>query len=150
FSTLDFWGALLLSVMCCGFRVAGLLPREALLPMTIAVALAFSTYTQALFGLDGASGMTRYRLLPIPGWQILAAKDAAFLLVSVVLTLPLAPLPAAGGALCALAIGRSASVHARIRVMRWRFASGASFGASMMQVVAICASAAWVEWSPAV
>jgi hypothetical protein len=59
--------------------------------MTIMVMLALSTCAQTLFGLDGDGGMTRYRLLPVPGWQILAAKDVPFLLASLVMTLPLAP-----------------------------------------------------------
>ena len=101
-STLDFWCSAVVSLFCLGSRVAGRLPAEALLPMTIVVMLAFSTYSQTLFGLDGEGGMTRYRLLPVPGWQILAAKDMPFLLVSVLMTLPLAPAAGLAAALCPL------------------------------------------------
>jgi hypothetical protein len=40
-----------------------------------------STYAQSLFGLElgSGSGMTRYHLLPLGGWEILLAKDIAFL-----------------------------------------------------------------------
>ena len=34
--------------------------------------------------------MTRYRLLPVSGWLVLAAKDAPYLLISALMTLPLA------------------------------------------------------------
>jgi len=83
------------------FRVKGQLPAEALFPLTMLVTLALSSYAQSLFGLDGDGGLTRYRLLPVPGWQLLAAKDAAFLLAAMLLCLPLDPLAglaaAAGG-----------------------------------------------------
>ena len=38
-STLDFWCSAVVSALCLGFRAAGLLPAEALLPMTILVML---------------------------------------------------------------------------------------------------------------
>ena len=50
-STLDFWCSALVSALSLGFRSAGLLPGEALLPLTILVMLAISTYAQTLFGL---------------------------------------------------------------------------------------------------
>jgi hypothetical protein len=102
-STLDFWSGAIASAFSIAFRATGLLPPEALLPMTILVMLAISTHAQTLFGLDGDGGMARYRLLPVPGWQILAAKDVPFLLASMVMTLPLAPAAGLGAALTALA-----------------------------------------------
>ena len=61
-----------------------------------------SSYAQCLFGLDGEGGRSRYRLLPVRGWQLLLAKDAAFLIVLLPLTLTVAILPGnrrcAGGA----------------------------------------------------
>jgi hypothetical protein len=107
-STLDFWGSAAVGAFPIGLRIAGALTPDALLPSTILVMLAISTYAQALFGLDGEGGMTRYRLLPVPGWQILAAKDVAFVLLSVMLTLPLAP--AAGLAAAHGAGGRAAGI----------------------------------------
>jgi hypothetical protein len=58
-STLDFWCGALISLVCLVFRIAGRLPADAFLLMTMLVALALSTYTQTLFGLDGEGGMTR-------------------------------------------------------------------------------------------
>ena len=147
-STLDFWCSAVVSAFCLGFRAAGLLPAEALLPMTIVVMLALSTYAQTLFGLDGDGGMTRYRLLPVPGWQILAAKDVPFLLVSVLMTLPLAPAAGLAAALSALAMGHHASVTHHSDQMRWRFSSGVSFGAGIFQVVVMSAAAAAVHAIP--
>jgi hypothetical protein len=112
------------------------------------VMLALSTYTQTLFGLDGDGGMTRYRLLPVSGWQILAAKDAPFLLVSVAMTLPLAPGAGLAAALSALATGHHASVIHHSNQVRWRFSSGVSFGMSVFQVVVMSAAAVAVHAFP--
>jgi hypothetical protein len=148
-STLDFWCSAVVSLLCLGLRAAGLLPGESVLPLTIVVMLAFSTCAQTLFGLDGEGGMTRYRLLPVPGWQILAAKDAPFFLVAVLMTLPLAPVAGLGAAFSALAMGHPASVTQHSNQVRWRFSSGVSFGASIVQVVAMSATAAAVYRLPA-
>jgi hypothetical protein len=147
-STLDFWCSAVVSALCLGFRAAGLLPAEALLPMTIVVMLAVSTYSQTLFGLDGDGGMTRYRILPIPGWQILAAKDAPFVLLSVLMTLPLAPVAGLAAALSALAIGHYASVVHQSNQVRWRFSSGLSFATSIFQVALMSGAAAAVYSVP--
>jgi hypothetical protein len=146
-STLDFYCALILSLSTIGFRIAGVdLPGEALMAMTLLVVLALSSYAQCLFGLDGAGGLSRYRLLPLRGWQILAAKDAAFLLVAVPLSLPLAPLVGAGAACAALAIGHSPAVHRPRTQTRWRFTPGASIGNGMVQIVAMAMAASTI-WS---
>ena len=149
-STLDFWCSAVVSALCFGYRAAGLLPADALLPMTILALLAISTCSQTLFGLDGDGGLTRYRLLPVRGWQILAAKDVPFLLASMLVTLPLAPAAGAGGALCALAIGHQSSVAHHNDQVRWRFSSGVSFGASLFQIVIMTAAAAMVHSLPPV
>ena len=136
-STLDFYAALLLSAGSLIFRIKGTLPPDAFLPLTLLIMLALSSYAQSLFGLDGASGLTRYRLLPLSGWQILAAKDAAFLLAAVVLCLPLAPLAGLAAALVALAIGHQTSVREPRAQTRWRFSTGVTFGSGMFQVIAM-------------
>src|SRR5262249_42227620 len=123
-------------------------PAEARLPMTICVMLAFSTYAQTLFGLDGNGAMTRYRLLPVPGWQILVAKDVPYLLVSVVMTSPLAPGAGLAAALSALATGHHVSVVHHSNQARWRFSSGISFGTSIFQVIVMCLAAAAVHAFP--
>lgn len=147
--TLDVYCALVLSAGALAFRLFGPgLPPKALLVLTILVVVALSSYAQCLFGLDGGGGLSRYRLLPLPGWQVLAAKDAAFLLVAVPLTLPLAPLAGLGAALTALAIGHRHSVSAPETQVRWRFSAGAPFlMEGLLQVVAIGAAASLVFFS---
>ncbi len=148
-STLDFYAALILSVTVLVSRVVGWrLPQEALLPITVLVVLALSSYAQSLFGLDGPAALTRYHLLPIRGWQVLAAKDAAFLLAAFVLTLPLAPLSGLAGALAALAVGHAPSVNQWREQTRWRFSSGASFGNGLCQLVLMAGAAGLVETNP--
>jgi hypothetical protein len=141
-STLDFWCALTLSIASTIYRLVDRnSPPEAFLLMALLVMLALSSYAQCLFGLDGPGGMTRYRLLPLPGWQILLAKDAAFLLAAVVLTLPLSPFAGLAAALAVLAVGHEQSVqHLRPQV-RWRFSSGASLGNGVVQVFAMSIAA---------
>jgi hypothetical protein len=147
-STLDAWCSVAISAVALGFRAAGHLPPAALLPMTILTMLAISTYGQTLFGLDGEGGITRYRLLPMPGWQILAAKDVPFFLLCVLLTLPLDPGAGVAAALLALAIGHRASVAHHTDQARWRFSSGVGFGDSLLQVIAMGAAAAAVHSMP--
>ena len=125
-STLDVYCGLLLSLSAVAFRLAKVaLPPEALLAITVLVVLALSSYAQCLFGLDGAGGLARYRLLPLRGWEILAAKDMAFLVVAIPLTLPLAPLSGAAAALVALALGHGPTVNRLRPQSRWRFSTGA-------------------------
>ena len=89
-ATLDFYCALILSLAVLAYRVFGpALPPEAFMAMTVLVVGAMSSYAQCLFGLDGEGGLSRYRLLPVRGWQLLLAKDVAFLAVVIPLTLPL-------------------------------------------------------------
>jgi len=149
-STLDFYCALVLSLAVTGMRFAGTLPPDALLPMTILVVLALSSYAQSLFGLDGDQALTRYRLLPLHGWQVLVAKDCSFLLAAVLLTLPVAPLPGAAAALAALAVGHASSVNERREQVRWRFSSGASFGLSLLQLVLLGGAAGVVQAHPVI
>jgi hypothetical protein len=145
-STLDFYCALLLSLAALAFRIAGKLPDEARLNMALLVLLALSSYTQCLFGLDGEGGLSRYRLLPIRGWQLLTAKDAAFLVVGLLLLLPLAPLPGLGAALVCLALGHGPSVEEPREQVRWRFTGGASVLFGFVQVVMMAASAAAIAF----
>jgi hypothetical protein len=92
--------------------------------LSLLAAIALSTYAQCLFALDGDSGRTRYRLLPSRGWRILAAKDAAFLIVLLVAVLPLAIVPGLTFGLAALALGRYPSLYVRLPQQRGRFTSG--------------------------
>jgi hypothetical protein len=143
--TLDFYCALALSVSALLYRLLGPpLPREALMAMTFLVVIALSSYAQCLFGLDGAGGLARYRLLPIPVWQILLAKDAAYLLLVIPLTLPLDPLAGAGAALVSLAFGHGPSLDRYREQKRWRFTSGASLVYGIVQSIAIAMAASTI------
>jgi hypothetical protein len=141
-STLDFYVALLLALAGLVYRVARLsLPADAFRDLGLLVVLALCTYTQSLFGLDGDGGLARYRLLPLRGWQILLAKDLAFLGITLVLLLPLEPVSGMAGAMVALAVGHSASVHDHREQARWRFSGGVSLTYSLVQAGAM--AAAW-------
>jgi hypothetical protein len=141
-STLDFYVALLFAAGSAVSRAMGLLPPEALNPLTVLVMIAFSTPALSLFGLEGEGGMARYRLLPIRGWQALAAKDAAYALIATVLTAALNPVAGLAVTLTALAVGHHASVKLRREETRWRFTTGVSFGSSLFQMVAMGLTAA--------
>ena len=141
-STLDFYCALLLSLCTALYRFFGPpLPSEALMAMTILIVVALSSYAQCLFGLDGVGGWSRYGLLPVSGWRILAAKDVAFLVIVLVLSAPLAPLAGLGAALVALAMGRRSSVLDPRPQTRWRFSAGASPVYGIGQIIALAFAA---------
>jgi hypothetical protein len=142
-TTLDFYCALIPAVAAIGYRAAGLLPADAFLPGTWLVLLAISTPAQTLFGLDGRGGLTRYRLLPLAGWRVLLAKDAAFLLVAVLLTAALDPAAGLAGALIALALGRKAAIQENRPQLRWRLQSGASFGPALAQITGMLGAASF-------
>jgi hypothetical protein len=123
-------------------------PADARPILAMLVALALSTYAQCPFSLDGPS--TRYRLLPLPGWQIVLAKDAAYLIVLFVLTANIAPIPALTFGLIALAVGRRPAVTARLPVERWRFAGGRVFYGAAQIVLGIALSQAEAAYGPIV
>jgi len=150
-STLDFWVAMVIAVPALAARASGLLPRESLVPVALILMLALSTCAQSLFGLDGESGMTRYRLLPAPGWQILASKDIAFLLTATILCLPFSALCGSAAALAGLAVGHGGSVLRIRQESRWRFQTSPSFGMSAAQMAAMAgAGSAAALWNPMV
>jgi hypothetical protein len=145
-SALDFYCALILSMAVLAYRVFGpALPREAFLAMTVLVVGAMSSYAQCLFGLDGEGGLSRYRLLPVRGWQLLLAKDAAFLAVAILLTLPLGVLPGTGAALVALAVGHAPAVEHPRPQTRWRFSTGGALGNGAIQLVALAMTASAIS-----
>jgi hypothetical protein len=92
--------------------------------LAVLVALALSTWAQSLFGLDSRSGLTRYRLLPLRGWEILLGKDCAFLAVLVILILPLNLWSGLTSGFVALALGHHSSVLMNLPQRRWRFTGG--------------------------
>lgn len=146
-STLDFCAGGLIAVASLGWRAGGLLPQAAFFPLTAVAMLAISTCALTLFGLDGAAGLTRYRLLPVRGWQILLAKDVAYLLIALLVALPLYIPGAMGAALIALAVGNRTSVRTPSPQMRWRFQTGQSFGDAISQIIAMIMAGAAVAYS---
>jgi hypothetical protein len=143
--TLDFYCALLLSLAVLAYRVFGpKLPAEAFMAMTVLVVGSMSSYAQCLFGLDGDGGRSRYHLLPVRGWQLLLAKDAAFLAVVLPLTLPVAILPGIGAALVALAIGHAPAVEHPRRQTKWRFSTGGGLGNGVIQLIALAMTASGI------
>lgn len=126
-SILDFYAALMLSLGILLYRFVAYRPvSEAYPVLAMMVALALSTWTQCCFGLDFASGITRYKLLPLRGWQVLAAKDAAFVILLAILILPAGSSILAGltFGFVVIAVGRYPSLASRLPLQRWRFASG--------------------------
>ncbi len=122
---LDTYVALLLAIAGCAYRFFFHAPDPAAYPIfALLVALALSTYAQCLFGLDSGSAFTRYRLLPLPLWQILLAKDVAYLSILIILVAPLSLSAGLTSGLAALAIGRYSSVRRRNPQYRWRFIGG--------------------------
>lgn len=136
FQVLDLYVALILMLGACAYRWLAAKPEPEAFPiLSLMVALAMSTYAQTLFGLDYASGaISRYRLFPLRGWEILLSKDIAYLSVVFLLVLPLDPVPGLAFALFALAVGHHASVLDKIPLRRWRFAGGRA-GAGVVQSI---------------
>jgi hypothetical protein len=123
--TLDFYLALLLSVSGCAYRWISPRPNPDAFPILgMLVALALSTYAQQGFGVDSASAISRYRLLPLRGWQIVLAKDLGYLVILVLLVLPLNLGAGLTFGLIALSIGRYPSLRLVFTQQRWRFTSG--------------------------
>jgi hypothetical protein len=122
---LDTYIAVLLAIAGCTYRFLFSAPDPAAYPIfALLIALALSTYGQCVFGLDSGSAMTRYRLLPLPLWQIVLAKDLAYLAILVILVAPLSLAAGLTFGLVALAIGRRSSIGRRSLLYRWRFTGG--------------------------
>jgi hypothetical protein len=137
-TTLDPYIGLLLTVATTIFRLTGgKLDPTALPIISMVVVVAISTSAQVLIGLDGA-GSQRYRLLPLPGWKILLAKDAAFLGILLVLIAPLEIPASLTAGLAALAIGHSHPGE-QPHQQRWRFTSGLMWPTGAFQMFAIFA-----------
>jgi hypothetical protein len=141
FTLLDFYVAAALSVGGVCYAYLAKNPDASAAPViSVLIALALSTFAQSLFGLELGQGMTRYRLLPLRGWEILLAKDAAFLLVLVVLTGALSPGPGLAAGLVALALGHHSSIYQRIALKKWRFAGGRLLPVGALQGVGTVAA----------
>jgi hypothetical protein len=124
-SVLDTWLAVALCAGGIGYRLMAS-RQDPAGPAVLAtlVALALSTYGQSLFGLDSGAGLTRYRLLPLHGWEILLAKDVAFLSILLLLLIPLNLASGMTAGLIALTFGHYSSVFVQLLLRRWRFTGG--------------------------
>jgi len=137
--TLDLYVALALVVATELYRATGKpLDPSAFQILALVTVVAISTHTQVLFGIDGY-GVARYSQWPIRGWQILLAKDLAFLVILAILVAPLDLLSGLVAGLTALAIGHSRSVLKPVRQAAWRFTSGALLPDGLIQVGALFA-----------
>jgi len=135
-SLMDPYAALLLSAGGGLYRLCGVHPDpDAFAILGLLVALTMSTYAQSLFGLELGSGVTRCHLLPLGGWEILLAKDIAFLGVLFALLLPLDPAPGMTFGLAALALGHHSSVLLDLPQQRWRFTGGRLLPVGALQAV---------------
>ena len=134
-TALDLYCALLIAVPALYLRLTGELMTDARVPLTGLVVVIVSTMALTLFGLDGESGLARYRLLPLSGWRVLAAKGIAYLLLVLLVTSPLSPSGGLAGGLIALAVGQFVSVKQVIPQSRWRFRASSQFGYSLAQML---------------
>ncbi|MFN7933093.1 MAG: hypothetical protein U0R19_07185 [Bryobacteraceae bacterium] len=147
-TALDVYCALLIAAPAAYFRFTSQLPAEAHIPLTGLIVLILSTIPLTLFGLDG-DGLTRYRLLPCSAVLPVSVKGLSFVFLTLFLTLPLAPIPALGGALMALAVGQYHSFRRPTPQARWAFRSSAPFAYSMAEMgAAITGFAAVAQLGP--
>jgi hypothetical protein len=137
FCVLDTYLALAIGMGGGLWRIFGHADRDAFPVLSMLAALALSTYAQCIFALDGVDGMTRYRLLPVRGWRIVLAKDAAFLGVLAMAVLPLDIPRGIAFGLTTLALGRYPAMRIRLTQQRWRFTSGRVFWGALQNAVGI-------------
>ena len=137
-STLDPYIAIVLAGSGCAYRFLATAPAPEAFPvLSVMVAIALSTYGQCMFGLDGAAGIMRYRLMPLRGWQIFLSKDLAFLTILSCLVLPLSPAAGVAAGLVALAVGRHHAIAHPTPQGRWRLTSGALFPIGVIQMISM-------------
>ncbi len=134
-TALDLYCACLIGAMVLYLRLTGQLPETALVPLTALTIVIMSTMALTLFGIDGEGGMVRYGLWPLSGWQVLASKGIAYLLLVLLVTLPLSPVAGLGGGLIALAVGQWASVKRVIPQSRWRFRASRPYAHGLIQML---------------
>ncbi len=138
-TTLDPYVGLVLSAATTIYRLSGGTLDPAALPIiSMVVVVTISTSAQVLIGLDGA-GAQRYRLMPLRGWQILLAKDAAFLAVLLILIAPLEIPASLTAGLAALAIGHGCAGEQAVMQQKWRFTAGVMWPTGAFQMFAIFA-----------
>ena len=138
-TTLDPYVALLLAECTKLYQLSGKpLDPAALRIMSLVTVVAMSTSAQLLIGLDGA-GAERYRYLHIRGWQILWAKDLAFLALLAFLVAPLDWISGLSAGIAALTVGHHRSIMQNPPQLRWRFTSGILVPDGILQTIALFA-----------
>jgi hypothetical protein len=139
FSVLDVYVAMVLSIGGAAYLHLSAHPDPHASPViAILVGLTLSTYAQCLFGLNlASSGMTRYRLLPLRGWQILLAKGVPFLCVLTLLAWPISPAVGLTFGMTALAVGHHPSVMIEAPQYRWRFSGSRLFPGVVQAILGI-------------
>ena len=142
FRTLDVYLALILSLLGTLYRLLDSNPATDVgSGCSILIVLALSTPTQSLFAAEGRAGLERYRLMPIRGWELLLAKDLAFLGIVFILTLPLSPISGLAGGVGALMVGHFATVGRKGIQVPWQFTAGTSVFLGVIQVVTLAVTA---------
>jgi hypothetical protein len=125
FTVLDLYTALLLSIGGTAYRFLSSNPQPEAFPiLALLISIALSTFAQRTFSLDSAGAIARYRLLPLVGWKLLAAKDLAYLSVLALLVAPLSLTVGLTFGLIAIAIGRYPAISKIVPQRQWRFTGG--------------------------
>lgn len=152
FHVLDPYAGMALAIPGAIYRFTSPKPvPEVMQGITMLVALTLSTYAQRLFALDSDNGFERYGLMPIRGWQVLLAKDLAFLLILMLLVLPLNPLSGLAAGVVLLTIGHRPSVLEPQSQPRWCFVTGVRGWSGVGQVIAMfVAGTATYQFTPLV
>jgi hypothetical protein len=136
-ATLDVWLAAVLASIFLLYRLfAHEVSTEAQTIFALLIVVALSTASQTLFALDGPQGIVRYHVLPVRGWQVLAAKAASWLGLVLLLTAPVSLLVGISAALGALPFGFWTSVNHRSSQRRWRFTASPTPWVGIASVVA--------------
>ncbi len=144
--SLDVYFAAALAIGGAIYRFTSAHPDPAArLMMGLMTVLFLSTLAQCQFGFDSAAEEIRYRLLPLSGWGILLAKDAAWFAVALLLTWPFRLLPDVAACAVALAIGHDTAVREPIRQRRWRFAEGRLWPAGFFQIAGLISAGVAVD-----
>ncbi len=149
-SVMDFYVTLIMALGAYAYRYLN--PHsdpEAFPVIAIFIGLLLSTFAQCFFGFDLGSGITRYRLMPLRGWQLLLAKDIAFLGVLAILVAPMNLASGITFGLSAVAIGHHPSVMIPQEQYRWRFTGSRLFPGVVQAIVSIAIAFAEKNRGPA-
>ncbi len=146
--SLDVYLAALLSAGGIAYRMLAATP-DPVAPVVMGglVVLFMSTLAQVGGGFDPDAMLTRQRLLPVSGFDLLLARDVAWMLIVVVLVAAYPLLPSLSAAFAALAAGHSTVVRTPLEQKRGHFAAGRLAPNGLYQCAAIIAAgAAASQW----